>query len=411
MLSQYRCLDICGEEGFFAGKLLGDMGADVIKIEKPGGDSSRMRGPFYHGEAHPEKSLHWLAFNINKRGITLNIETPEGQDIFRRLVSTSDIVIESFPPGFLDQLSLGYNNLKEVNPKIILTSITPFGQSGPYKDYKASDLVLMSMGGITWLIGDPDRPPVNVGGPAQAFLFAGTYAVIATLLALYYREASGEGQHADVSIQQCLVPVTLNTIPHYTLIAHLVNRAGNRRAGLTPGATQRQTWRCKDGYVTLTIYGGARGVKTNRPLVQWMEGEKMAPDYLKEKDWASFDLAKVTAEDWEAIEKPVAEFLSRHTMAELFEGALERGLMLFPVYEIKDLLSDTQLKAREFWVDVKQPGLGSITYPGAFAKCSEAPVRIRRPALAIGEHNLEIYRDEMGISKERLLSLRRRNVI
>jgi len=411
MLERYRCLDLCDEKGFFAGKLLGDMGADVIKVERPSGDPSRMRGPFYRKKAHPERSLYWLAFNVNKRGISLNIEMPEGQDIFRRLVSTSDIVIESFPPGYLDQLGLGYNNLKQVNPKLILTSITPFGQNGPYKDYKASDLVLMSMGGITWLIGDPDRPPVIVGGPPQAFLFAGTYAVIATLTALYYQETSGEGQHVDVSIQQCLVPVTLNTIPHWTLNANLVKRTGNRRAGLTSGATQRQTWQCEDGYVTLTIYGGARGVKTNRPLVQWMEEERMAPDYLKEEDWASFDLAKVTAEDWEAIEKPVAEFFLKHTRAELFAGALQRGLMLFPVYELKDLLSDTQLKAREFWVNVKHPGLGSITYPGAFAKCSGAPVKIQRPAPAIGEHNSEIYRDEMGIPEERFLSLRQSNVI
>ena len=126
MLERYRCLDLCEEQGFFAGKLLGDMGADVIKVEKTGGDPSRMIGPFHHKEVHPERSLYWLAFNVNKRGITLNIETPEGQDMFLRLASTSDMVLESFPPGYLDQLGLGYDDLKQVNPKIILTSITPF---------------------------------------------------------------------------------------------------------------------------------------------------------------------------------------------------------------------------------------------------------------------------------------------
>ncbi|MFC1945460.1 CoA transferase, partial [Chloroflexota bacterium] len=343
-------------------------------------------------------------------GISLNIETPEGQDVFKRLVATSDVVIESFPTGYLDQLSLGYNNLKQVNPKIILTSITPFGQNEPYKYYKASDLVLMSMGGITWLTGNSDRPPVNIGGPSQAFLFAGTYAVIATLIALYYRETGGEGQHVDVSTQQCLVPVTLNTIPHWTINANLIKRAGNRRSGLTSGATQRQTWQCKDGYVTLTMYGGTRGMKTNRPLIQWMEEEKMAPDCLVEKDWASFDLATTTAEDWEVIEKPVAEFFSKHTRAELFKGALQRGIMLFPVYELKDLLSDIQLKMRKFWRDVKSPEIGSITHPGAFAQFSKTPIKTRRVAPAIGEHNLEIYQGEMGISKEQLLDLRQRDV-
>ncbi len=183
------------------------------------------------------------------------------------------------------------------------------------------------------------------------------------------------------------------------------------RSGLTSGASQRQTWRCLDGYVTLTIFGGARGAKTNRPLVEWLAEENMATDYLKEKDWESFDLAEATAEDWAAIEKPVAEFLATHTMMELFEGAQRRGLMLFPVYETKDLLSDRQLQAREFWADVEHPELGNITCPRAFARFSETPLEIRRTAPAVGEHNSEIYCDEMGISEEQLVILRQKKVI
>jgi len=410
MLASYRCLDLCDEKGLFAGRLLGDMGADVIKIERPGGDSMRKRGPFFHKEMHPGKSLYWLAYNVNKRGVTLDIETPEGRTLFRRLVSTSDVVIESFPPGYLDSLGLGYGDLRQWNPRILLTSITPFGQTGPYSDYKTSDLVSMSMGGISWLTGDPDRPPVTVGLP-QAFLFAGAYAVTATLIALYYREVSGQGQHVDVSIQQCLIPVTINSIPHWTLNEDLVKRAGNRRAGLTSGASQRQTWRCRDGYITLTIYGGARGVRTNRPLIEWMDEEGAASDYLKKKDWASFDLSRVTADEWEAIEGPIAEFLLRHTKAELFREAVKRGLMLFPVYGFEDLLSDTQLKARDFWVNVEHPGVGRAIYPGAFARFSEDPVKIRRPAPVVGEHNLEIFRDELGVTEQELNELRRNKTI
>ncbi len=410
MLERYRCLDVSGESGLFCGKILGDLGADVIKVEKPGGDPSRMRGPFYGKKADPEKSLYWLALNVNKRGVSLNIETGQGQDIFRRLVSTSDMVVESFPPGYLDNLGLGYNDLKQINPKVIVTSITPFGQNGPYRDYKTSDLTSMSMGGITWLIGDPDRPPVTVGFP-QAYFFAGAYAAIATLIAFYYRLISGEGQHVDVSIQQCLVPVTINTIPHWTLNKNLVKRAGNRRSGLTSNAPQRQTWRCKDGYVTLTIYGGARGARTNRALVNWMDEMGMAPDYLKGKNWSSFDLATVSPEDWEVIERPIAEFFLGYSRAELFEEAVKRGIMLFPVYEFKDLLSDMQLKAREFWLNVSSPGKGNILYPGAFAKCSETPIKIQRLAPAVGEHNMEIYRDEVGIPEEQLHNLRQNNLI
>ena len=411
MLERYRCLDLCDEKGLLAGKLLGDMGADVIKVERPSGDPSRKLPPLYQQPVPAEESLFWHSYNVNKRGISLDIKEPEGQDIFRQLVATADIVLESFQPGYLDQLGLGYDSLKQVNPGIILTSITPFGQNGPYRYYKASDLVAMSMGGITALTGDEDKPPVNIGGPPQSFLFAGAYAMLATLIALYARESGSGGQHVDVSIQQCLVPVTINTIPHWTLSGRLVKRAGHRRTGLTSGATQRQTWRCLDGYVTLTIFGGARGVKTNRPLVEWLAEENMATDYLKEKDWASFDLAKATAEDWAAMEKPVAEFFAAHTMVELFEGAQKRGLMLFPVYETKDLLSDRQLQAREFWTDVEHPELGSITLPRAFARFSETPLEIRQAAPAIGEHNSEIYCDEIGISEEQLMILRQKKVI
>jgi len=146
---------------------------------------------------HAEKSLFWHSYNVNKRGISLDIEDSEGQDIFRRLVATADIVLESFQPGYLDRLGLGYEILKQVNPSIILTSITPFGQNGPYRDYKASDLVAMSASGITALTGDEDRPPVNVGGPPQSFLFAGAYAMLATLIALYARENGHSLNQAD----------------------------------------------------------------------------------------------------------------------------------------------------------------------------------------------------------------------
>jgi len=142
-----------------------------------------------------------------------------------------------------------------------------------------------------------------------------------------------------------------------------------------------------------------------------MDEEGAAPDYLKEKDWASFDLTRVTADEWEAIEGPIAEFLLKHTKEELFREAVKRGLMLFPVYEFEDLLLDTQLKARDFWVALEHPGIGSVVHPGAFAKCSEAPVRIRQPAPVVGEHNLEIYRDEMGITEQELSRLRQNNTI
>jgi len=158
MLSPYRVLDLTDTNGLLCGKLLGDLGADVIKIERPGGDAARNLGPFYHDEADPEKSLFWFAFNTSKRGITLDIETAEGQETLKSLVKGADFVIESFPPGYLDRLGLGYSALEKINPRIILVSITPFGQTGPYKDYKAPDIVAFAMGGYMYPFGDPDRP-------------------------------------------------------------------------------------------------------------------------------------------------------------------------------------------------------------------------------------------------------------
>ncbi len=200
MLEPYRVLDLTGERGYLCGKLLGDLGADVIKIEKPGGDPGRNLGPFYKDIPDPEKSLYWFAFNANKRGITLNIETAQGQEIFKRLVGTADFVVESFAPGYMDSLGLGYSELSRINPRIIMTSITPFGQSGPYKDYKSSDIVDAAMGGILYPCGDPDRPPVQFA-PPQSYYNAGVEAAIGTLMAHTYRQTSGQGQHVDVSIQ------------------------------------------------------------------------------------------------------------------------------------------------------------------------------------------------------------------
>ena len=192
MLSPYRVLDLTDEKGMLCGKILGDLGADVIKIEKPGGDLARNIGPFYHDIPDPEKSLFWFGYNTNKRGITLNINTADGKEIFGNLVKMADFVIESFPPGFMDELALGYSSLREINPRIILTSITPFGQTGPRKDYKASDIVSLALGGFMSLTGDVDRAPLRIS-VEQACCHAGAQAAVASLIAHYDRELTGEG--------------------------------------------------------------------------------------------------------------------------------------------------------------------------------------------------------------------------
>ncbi len=414
VLSSFRVLDLTDDRGFLCGKILGDLGADVIKIEKPGGDTSRNIGPFYHDIPHPEKSLYWFAYNANKRGITLNIETLDGQEVFKRLVKTAHFVIESFPPGYMDELGLGYSRLSEINPKIILVSITPFGQAGPYRDYKTSDIVGMAMGGHLFLTGDPDRAPLRISFP-QAYLHASVQAAVGSMVAHYHRESTGEGQHVDVSIQQSIVATLHNSISYWVLNGVILKRVGPMRSGLTQGAVQRQIWNCKDGLVTYSIYGGAVAARNIPPLLEWIDTEgptDSSVTELKERNWETFDMAKVSQGEISMIETAIENFFMAHTKAELYEGALKRRIMLTPVNTVKDIAESPQLKAREFWVDIEHPELeASILYPGAFCAASQTPPGVRRRAPLIGEHNLEIYEQELGFSREQLITLKQGHII
>lgn len=407
MLSPYRVLDLTDEKGLLCGKLLGDLGADVIKIEKPGGDSARNLGPFYHDEADPEKSLFWWAFNTSKRGVTLDIELADGQDIFRRLVKGADFVIESFPPGYMDKLGLGYSALEKINPGVILVSITPFGQTGPYKNYKAADIVAWAMSGEMYPWGDADRPPIRISHHSQAYLQGATEAAVGAMMALHYRGITGVGQHVDLSIQDCLVWASFQITSPWDMIKTI-----NMRGGTRPGISARvkRIWTCKDGYVIWQYVGDVR--KKGRAFVRWLESEGMADDFLKGFDWDRFDLRKLTQEVVDRLEELMAKFFMVHTKAELYEGALKYNFALCPVNTAMDTMEDIQLAAREFWVEVEHPELcASITYPGAFAHATEAPPGISRRAPLIGEHNVEVYQEELGFSKEELMTLKQANVI
>jgi len=191
LLGGCRVLDLTDEKGQLCGKVLGDYGADVIKIEKPGGDASRNIGPFYRDTPDPDKSLFWFATNTSKRGITLDIENRDGQEIFRKLVATADIVVEAFNPGFMDDLCLGYSHLKSIKSGIVMTSITPFGQTGPYADYKGSDLAGCAMGGLVRILGDLGRPPVRMTCGPQAYFHAGLQGALGSMMAYYHRELTG----------------------------------------------------------------------------------------------------------------------------------------------------------------------------------------------------------------------------
>ncbi|RLB00442.1 MAG: CoA transferase, partial [Deltaproteobacteria bacterium] len=201
----YRILDLTDEKGQLCGRMLADLGLDVIKIENPGGDDCRNYGPFYKDIHEPEKSLFWFFYNMNKRGITLDITKSEGQVLLKRLVEKADAVIESFSPGYLGGLGLDYDSLTRVNPQIIMTSITPYGQNGPYKNRKLSDLVANAVGGYAYITGPSDRAPVRISGVDQSYCHAGSHAAVGTLIALIHRNRFGSGQQVDVSIQESVV--------------------------------------------------------------------------------------------------------------------------------------------------------------------------------------------------------------
>jgi benzylsuccinate CoA-transferase BbsE subunit len=408
MLSSYRVLDLADEKGLICGKILGDLGADVLKIEKPGGDPARCLGPFFHDDPHPEKSLFWFAFNTSKRGITLDIESADGRELFKRLVKMADVIVESFPPGYLDNLGLGYTDLEKINTGIILVSISPFGQSGPYRDYKAPDIVAWATGGEMAPFGDIDRPPLRIGYHSQAYLNAGADAAAGALLAIYSRWNTGEGQHIDVSIQEAVVHCTEHITSRWDLIKFLQNRVDGPGS---VGLRLTRIWPCKDGFVSWFYWEGVMSLPTNVPMVKWIESQGMADEFILKFDWSKFG-SETSRDAIERIEAVTAKFFLSHTKAELFEGAIQRNVQVYPVSTAPDMLDDAQLISRKFWVEMDHPELGaSLIYPGSFAMASEAPPRINRRAPLIGEHNQEIYEGELGLSHEQLLMLKQAGVI
>ncbi|HIE17585.1 MAG TPA: CoA transferase [Dehalococcoidia bacterium] len=416
LFSGYRVLDLTDEKGHLCGRILADFGADVIKIEPPGGDPSRHIGPFYHDEPRSQNSLSWWFANANKRGITLNIEKAEGREIFKSLVSESALVIESYPPGYLGKMGLDYQVLSEINPSIVMTSITPFGQNGPYSNFKASDLTLMAMGGMARLLGDRDRPPIRISSP-QAYFLGCLHAAVGSTFALYYRELTGNGQHVDVSIQEAIVLSLMITTEIWDLLKVNYQRSGCYAEPARPKALgplkQQRVYPCRDGYVTLFLGGGATMglVKSSQGLVRWANEEGFAEE-LKDYDWVKHNMATISQEQEDFVEKPIAEFLLTKTKKELLDKAISNSILLAPVCSMKDVAESLQLAARNYWTSLKHPALNqTITYPGAPVKLSQCPWKLYRPPPQIGEHNDEIYLGELGLSSTKIAALKQLGVI
>ena len=419
LLSGCRVLDLANEKAMYCGKLLADLGADVIKIEKPGGDPCRNIGPFYHDIPDPNKSLYWFHFNTSKRSVTLDIEKRDGQELFKRLVTTADFVIESFPPGYMGSLGLGYADLERINPRVIVVSITPFGQTGPYRNYKASDIVAMAMGGLMYLCGDADRPPVRVT-PAQSYMQASVQGSTGAMIALWQRVTTGEGQHVDVSMQEC-ISCCLDTAQQSWILQQLIyTRQGGAR--YISNKPVQVPYPCKDGY-----FAAYNSPEDFEEILKWskqagvdLEADPEYRDIIaiareKIKESLETGVARIQLfdeEQWKRYLSLRAPFFKRLTKRELEEGARDRHFGWGVVSTPKDLLESDQLEARNYFVPVEHPELqDTLTYPGAPLKLSETPWRISRRPPLIGEHNEEIFEKELGMTQEEVILLRQAGAI
>ena len=401
-LEGLRVLDLAGPMGVYCGKLLADLGADVVRIEPPEGDAVRRVGPFFEDDPGLERSLFHWHFNANKRAITLDIDTTDGAALFRRLATAADIVIETFKPGHLDALGLGHQALAAQGPGIILTSITPFGQTGPYSQYEGEELIGQAAGGLLWMCGWPDRPPVMMGG-GPALHQASAEAAAATLIALEMREQTGEGQHVDVSVQACMPLTLMASMPEYYTLGVL----RQPRVGDFHGSALNGMFQCSDGYADFRFRG--RPGQWER-IVAWMDAAGMAED-LGDERYKDPVLRRQT-EVYQHVDEVFQRFILRFTREEAMDTAQRQGIEVGAVYTVEDMLRDPQLEARQFFVEVEHENLGrSFVYPGPPFVMSETPCLAPGRAPLLGEHNVEIYQGELGLSAEALASLRSSGVI
>jgi benzylsuccinate CoA-transferase BbsE subunit len=399
-LSGRRVLELADEKGVYCGKLLADMGADVIKIEPPGGDPTRNLPPFWRDRAGPERSLFFLYMNTSKRGVTLDITRPEGQALFRELARTAHLIIETFEPGYLDGFGIGYAGLKTDNPRLVFTSITGFGQTGPHKQFKSSDLVANALAGAMYVTGEAEDPPVVLAG-SQAYLMASTCAAASSMIALYRSTICGEGQQVDISVEEVNVAVThICGVGKWVDDGIIPKRMGTALFASVPSGT----YPCKDGLVYLMV---------NRPLhwktlAQWIH-EVTGNDVVLDPMFEGPSSRRQPNRD--LLDVYISELTSGFTVDEIYHEGQRRHLAFTPVNTAAAVASDPRLAARDYFVSVEHPEAGTLRYPGAPYRHSETPWSITRPAPRVGEHNEEVYCGELGVTDGALRELKQRGIV
>lgn len=395
-LSDLKVLDL-GHciSGPYCACLLAGYGAEVIKVEPPGeGDPARRMGPFLRDEPHPERSGLYLYLNTRKKSVTLNLGTTAGANIFKQLVKDTDVLVENFPPRVMPGLGLSYAALKEINPRLVMVSITTFGQTGPYRDFKSTNLTSFAMGGQMMITGEPDREPLKNAGD-QAEYQAGLYGFTAAAIASYGAKITGQGQHVDVSAMECMSSSLEGSLPTTSYIGgdkHNRHRMGSQLTAIMG------VYPCRDGHVI--VHANPR---------EWPKVAESIdrPELTEDERFSTF---LVRHEHNDELVATIMGWTTEHDKMEIYDRAARMRTPWAPVLNTRELFDSPQYKARGFFVEITHPETGPLMYPGAPFKMSEAPWQAERAPL-LGEHNEEIYCDRLGYTREELAQLRSQGVI
>ncbi len=382
--------------GPFCGMMFADMGAKVIKIEVPnGGDDTRGYPPFRQNLNDERESLYFANINRNKKGITLNLKSPEGKEIFKKLVKKADVVLENYRSGVMDKLGLGYDVLKEVNPRIIYAAISGFGCYGPYSKRPGYDILAQAMGGMMAITGPKGGEPTRAGS-ALGDILGGLHAAIGILAAVNARNITGCGQRVDISLMDCVIAATENTALKYLSSGEIPPRMGNRYAAVSP----YDAFDCKDGKIII-----AAG---NQKLY-----EKLCNEILHRPDMITdprFTDMPGRLENQDAIKEVVEEVIKDLTMEEAVTLVLSKGIPAGPIMNIKQILEDPHVKEREMFVEMDHPTLGKVTVNGCAIKLMDTKPSVSKPAPSLGGDNREIYGRLLGMSDEEMEDLHNRKV-
>jgi crotonobetainyl-CoA:carnitine CoA-transferase CaiB-like acyl-CoA transferase len=395
-LAGLRILDVGTRIGApFAATLLGDFGAEVIKVEQPGvGDFMRTIGPFEDGY-----SLWWAVEGRNKKSVTCDLRKPEGQELFKRLVRHADAIVENFQPGTLEGWGLGYEVLERINPRIVLSRVSVYGQTGPYRLRPGLDRNGIAMGGLLHLTGYPDRPPVRPGVIISDYL-TGVFNALSLMMALYHRDApsgSGQGQEIDLSLYGSVMRILEHTIAAYDRLGVVRGREGNRLKNSAP----LDNWETADGeYVSIIAAGDGLFPR----LAKLIGREDLLAD-------ARFSTLRARCANADAVNGVVAEWCKRHTAAKIERLCLAADVPFARTYSVKEICEDPHIQSRGDIVQVDDPVVGPVRMQGLHARLSRTPGEIRHGAPKLGEHNDEIYAGLLGLGADELRTLREKKII